>query len=621
MSDERASEPLRSQKPRPESSRRVLVVDDNDDNRDLFVRRLRRKGFEVVAKGDGPSALACLETESFDCVVLDWMMPNMSGLEVLDAIRERYTKVQLPVLMATAKRESDAIVEALAHGANDHVSKPIDFPVLIARLETQLSVKHESASRSGPVIDMREGVPPGTVLDGRYEIGEQIGEGGFAAVYRAKQLSTGQRVAFKLLLPHRLRRARADVEVARFLREMKVIAELEHPHVVRLVDSGQLEILHDPVPVRSDSAPPSSGAPHSGETRVEAACSGSYPSAESESSTENEVGAVPYIVMEFLDGEPLADYLVRKHRLETHHAVDLILPIISALGAAHRRGIVHRDVKPHNILLVKDHRGERQAKVLDFGIAKLTGPDSDELTRSESFIGTPEFMAPEQARGKRTIDGRADQFSVAAIAYLAITGHKLYVAESLFEMIHKVATGAMKAPSELGVDLHPGLEAVILKALSTQPNDRYPSIEAFGRALLPHASEVSQKRWEESLSEAKSIFASHEALPAVQPLDADDDETDDDEGDEGDAPLISEPEVPRAERITAIDGLLRSTGDRPLPRDDDKTVEESVSPPSQNDVANLDVDAEESEGGLARAQPWLVLILFAISILIALLLR
>lgn len=229
MSDESAPDAFRSQRSRPQTSRRVLVVDDNDDNRDLFVRRLRRKGFEVVAKADGPSALACLEKESFDGVILDWMMPTMSGLEVLDAIRERYTKVQLPVLMATAKRESEAIVEALAHGANDHVSKPIDFPVLIARLETQLSVKHESASSSSPVIDMREGVPPGTVLDGRYEIGEQIGEGGFAAVYRAKQLSTGQRVAFKLLLPHRLRRARADVEVARFLREMKVIAELEHP--------------------------------------------------------------------------------------------------------------------------------------------------------------------------------------------------------------------------------------------------------------------------------------------------------------------------------------------------------------------------------------------------------
>jgi len=602
----------RSKRLRPEVSRRILVVDDNEDNRDLFVRRLRRGGFEVVAVDDGPSALACLDDKSYDCVILDWMMPGMSGLEVLEAIREKHSKTALPVLMATAKRESGAVVEALELGANDYVTKPIDFPVLVARLETQLSVKHESAQASAPVIDMREGIPPGTVLDDRYEIGEQIGEGGFAAVYRARQISTGQHVAFKLLLPHRLRRARADVEVARFLREMKVIAELEHAHVVRLVDSGQLEVVHDLSPV----APPkncenlSSDALYSAETRVEAACSGSFPREEEEAEGPS-VGAVPYIVMEFLDGDSLARYLARRGRLEVSRAVDLMLPVISALGAAHRQGVVHRDVKPQNVLLVKDHRGERQPVVVDFGIAKLTGPDSDELTRTESFIGTPEYMAPEQARGKRSIDGRADQFSVAAMAYQALTGRKLYEAESLFEMIHKVATGAIKRPSALEVDIDPELEAVLLKALSTQPRDRYPSIEAFGRALLPHASDKSRNRWEESLSEGSSASTPPEG-PANQ---------------EGGAetPMNDASSYP-PQRTTAIDGLLRSTangvatdtpepiGAEPTERSWLRDVELVEPAPTETQLARADDDR-------FRPRLWVVALIVAIGILIAIIVQ
>ncbi|MCU0676284.1 MAG: response regulator, partial [Myxococcota bacterium] len=117
---------------------RLLVVDDNEDNRDMLARRLRKRGFEVDVAEDGRSALARIAQGPYDLVVLDVMMPDMSGLDVLTAIRATRSRVELPVLMATAKTESQDVVDALERGANDYVTKPLDFPVVLARINAQL---------------------------------------------------------------------------------------------------------------------------------------------------------------------------------------------------------------------------------------------------------------------------------------------------------------------------------------------------------------------------------------------------------------------------------------------------------------------------------------------------
>ncbi|MEM9696660.1 MAG: serine/threonine-protein kinase, partial [Myxococcota bacterium] len=323
---------------------------------------------------------------------------------------------------------------------------------------------------------------------------------------------------FKMLLPHRVKRSKkAEVEVARFLREMRVIADIEHPHVVRLIDSGKIEVRARPA-----AAAPAKGGVAS--NRKEAATMVEEPSADrsgpvpsSDGSSGDVVGLVPYIVMEYLDGETLAATIDRESPLEVEMTVELLLPVVSALGAAHERGVVHRDVKPQNVLVVHDHLGTPCPKVLDFGIAKVTEPGHDELTRSDSFIGTPEYMAPEQGRGKRNIDGRADQFSVAAIAYQCLTGRKLYEAESFLAMIHAVATGDFSPPSEVGIKLPEGFEDVLLRALARNPDDRYETIEAFGRDLLPFAEAKVQRRWADVLidreEEIEKLVMSPERVP------------------------------------------------------------------------------------------------------------
>lgn len=495
------------QAPDTEKRPRVLIVDDVEDNREILIRRLRRQDFETEAAADGESALALLRTGRFDVVVLDWMMPGMSGLEVLDRIRERFGKTELPVLMATAKTESDAVVEALRRGANDYVSKPIDFPVLLARINAQLSMRTEAAAKR-TLIDARDDIPSGTVIDGRYEILEKVGEGGFASVYRARQLSTDQTVAFKLLLPSRARRKTGETELARFLREMRVIAELDHPHVVRLVDSGKLEVVHDDY-----GAPPKSSSDAVATVAERPrGISGTQRSEGNDTSTVT--GAVPFLVMEFLHGEPLARLFERERKLTIEAICDLAVPILCALGAAHLRGVIHRDVKPHNILLVTDHQGHRLPKVLDFGIAKVIEPGVEELTQTDSFIGTPEYMSPEQGRGKRNIDGRADQFSVGAIIYQALTGRKLYDEESFLAMIHAVASARYPQPRDVGCHLPADFEAVLLRALAPDREHRFDSAEAFARALLPYASARIQRRYGDDLCAAPSR-AKAKPAPAV----------------------------------------------------------------------------------------------------------
>jgi serine/threonine protein kinase/FixJ family two-component response regulator len=508
-----------------EASARILVVDDNEDNRDMLTRRLKRKGYVASAAEDGESALEALESGVYDVVLLDVMMPGMSGIEVLEQIRTARNKTELPVIMATAKSDSTDVVDALKRGANDYVTKPIDFPVLLARIESQLSIKREAEERTGPVIDVAMGIEPGTVLDERYEILGAVGEGGFAIVYKARQLSTEQVVAFKHARPDRVRADEAGTELARFKREMQLIGKLKHPNIVRLVDSGSIPVKR-PKSRLKRAEMTTKGSSGEEPTRIDPAIKrgDSAEGADSVSHTRKSPRddsdpslalAVPYIVMEFLDGESLGTVLKREGVLPSTQAVDLMLPVLSALRAAHQEGVVHRDVKPNNIVLARNLRGKLEPKVLDFGIAKLTAPDARALTVNESFIGTPEYMAPEQARGRKDVDPRADQFSCAAILYQAMTGRRLYEEDSFLALVSQVAHAEYTPFSEVAKDVPEGLIEVVDRGLSAKREGRYTTIEEFALALLPFASEPNSQRWHDDFRTGSG--SSFDSLDSLSP--------------------------------------------------------------------------------------------------------
>ncbi|MEM9070454.1 MAG: response regulator [Myxococcota bacterium] len=462
---------------------RLLVVDDNEDNRDMLARRLQRRGYEVDTAEDGFAALRMVDAHPYDLVLLDIMMPGMSGIEVLAKLRETYPRAELPILMATAKSDSKDMVEALSLGANDYVTKPIDFPVVLARIESHLQTRLQAPSIPAPaaVLPPDGRAEPGTILDGRYEVEEIIGEGGFAIVFRAMQLSTGQKVAVKVLRHRRASVGQEDVERKRFEREMKTIGKLKHPAVVRLIDFGTLKARvseqHETWSETTDA-------------------SGKMATVQETTSTRVILRSLPYIVMEYVQGETMSALLRREGPLTVERAVELLLPVLSAVSVAHEAGVLHRDLKPPNIMVTQSG-GRLEPKVLDFGIAKPFGEENASfVSRAEGFLGTPEYMAPELIRDTSQAHPTADQYALGCLLYESVTGQRPFKQESFVELLQQISTGAYPRPADLGLQLPATFEALIERAMDANPERRFSSVLALGRAMLPFASAQVRARWE-----------------------------------------------------------------------------------------------------------------------------
>ncbi len=282
---------------------------------------------------------------------------------------------------------------------------------------------------------------------GSYVIEERLGAGGMAEVYRARHTSLDKRVAIKMLFPELA--ANEDLR-ERFLREGRAASRIDHPHIVNVTDVG-----------------------HDGE-RV-------------------------YLVMEFLEGETLGDLMVREATLPPPRILDCLVPVIAAVGAAHKRGVVHRDLKPENVFLARDLNGRPLPKVLDFGVSKLEGTSLARVTTTESVLGTPHYMSPEQARGRRDVDGRTDQYAVGVILYEALVGRLPYDGTTAIELIHEVAAGPVRSPRAFTSSVPDELEAVLMRALANAPDERFEHMEAFGLALLPFASERTRESFKNAL--------------------------------------------------------------------------------------------------------------------------
>jgi serine/threonine protein kinase len=296
----------------------------------------------------------------------------------------------------------------------------------------------------------------------RYEIVRTIGEGGMGTVYEAFHPVLKKRFAIKTLLASI---AQVPDARARFLREAEIAARINHPNIVRVTDVG----------------------------------------------TD---GEIPYLVMEYLEGQTLGGLLAARGRLEIIEAMDIMLPVISALAAGHAQGIVHRDLKPENIFLTQGPWGEVSPKVLDFGVSKLMGDaGAAVLTGTMTVLGTAAYMSPEQARGAREVDHRSDQYALGLILYELLTGARGHPGENPFEVLHHIATCAIVPPVEYRPDCPPGLEAIVMRMLAPVPEDRFPSLFAVGAALLAFASEKCRH----TMADAFPQHAPTVVLPAGGP--------------------------------------------------------------------------------------------------------
>jgi serine/threonine-protein kinase len=300
----------------------------------------------------------------------------------------------------------------------------------------------ENRPQSGSAKRRRDRYIGREILNGQFRIIKKIGTGGMGAVYKAEQPEMNRMVAVKIL--HAKLKNRKDL-VSRFRREARAMSHLTHPNTVKVMMYGELE---------------------TGEL---------------------------YIVMEYLEGRNMNQIVRREGPLAVERAIPVLIQVCGALQEAHELGIVHRDLKPENIFLTTSGGMTDFAKVLDFGLAKVTErelrPGSIMLTQEGMVFGTPEFMSPEQAQGLK-LDHRSDIYSLAIILYEALTGKLPFDARSSMEYIQLHVT---KPPIPLDQRVPDktfpaGLGDVLQKALAKEPEGRWDSATAFANALSPYAN-------------------------------------------------------------------------------------------------------------------------------------
>ena len=330
--------------------------------------------------------------------------------------------------IGTTDPELRDAVEALLHADAEASER-------LARVEAALL--GPGSSKRGATTGLLERL--NNALANRYRIEKEVGHGGMATVYLAHDLRHERRVAIKVLKPE----LAAVVGPERFLREIKVTAQLNHPHILPLLDSG-------------------------------------------------EAGGLIYYVMPYAEGESLRERLHREKQLPVEDALQIAREVADALDYAHRHDLVHRDVKPENILLEEHH-----AVVADFGIARaITAAGGEKLTATGVAVGTPEYMSPEQAGSSKDLDGRSDLYSLGCVLYEMLAGQPPFTGSTVESVVHQHLTAPPPAVTAMRAAVPAPVATAIAHCLAKAPADRYSTAAQLGQALRPaQMPRTAGRRW------------------------------------------------------------------------------------------------------------------------------
>lgn len=489
----RATAPVVATEAAPEEDavQRILVVDDEENNREVLRRRLEREGYRVELAHNGREALERVVEKAFDLVLLDVLMPEMDGYAVLERLKAAPATRDIPVIVISALDEMQSIVRCIEQGAEDYLPKPFDPVLLRARISASLEKKRlrdqeveylsqvdrviqaalaveqgryesgglgevaerddalghlarvfdgmaaqvraredrlraqvrelrleiEVARESGEFSTIRadqRDLRPGERFAERYEIVAVMGSGGMGTVYRARDLHLDESVAIKTLRPEFVSDATL---VERFKSEIKLARRISHRNVVRTHDLG-------------------------------------------------EIGGVYYLTMELVEGITVRELLDTRERLGVAPTLAIARQLAESLTVAHEQGVIHRDIKPQNLLL----DSEGVLKVMDFGVARLAHRASG-VTEAGLLVGTPYYMSPEQLLSEE-VDPRTDLYATGVVLYECVTGQLPFEATSAVTLIAKVLNLDPAEPITLNPEVPPQLSALILQLLAKRPDDR-----------------------------------------------------------------------------------------------------------------------------------------------------
>ncbi len=421
---------------------RILVVDDDEMIRTLLRKILEPQGYSVDCSEGSGDALEKLIDYKYHLLLLDAYLPGISGFELLKYCKKHHPMME--IIMITGNPELDDAISTVKDGAFDYIAKPFSIDKLLSRvkagLEHQRQQMLQQLSITGSNIFGKNTEPP--LPD--YKVVRTLGTGTMGVVMLVEKES--HQFALKIL-------RREDDEVAndfrvkRFLREAEILAEINHENIVRIFESGF-----------------------------------------------SEKGETPYILMEYVPGRPLTDF-IKEDVLQIDQKISIISQVAAALGIVHKFGVLHRDVKPSNIL-VKD---DLIAKLSDFGIARVA--DSS-LTMTHEVLGSPAYMPPEMFKIGKPIDQRSDIFSLGILSYELITGVKPFQGETVGEMMGAIQTERPQEPRKLVPDLSPNIQAILGKMLRKSSAERYQRAEE----IVADIKRIRANA-EPSASKSRSLFS------------------------------------------------------------------------------------------------------------------
>ncbi len=400
----------------------ILAIDDDRDILVIVEQTLKAGGHRVVTTSDPASAPALAAENAVDAVVLDIQMPDLSGFDVLRALRSQAVTGGVPILFLSALSDSRDRIRGLREGADDFLNKPFapeELKLRIDRLLGQRSGIHSEPSVPTPA-ELEDKLADrrvlGQVFMGRYKVLEVVGEGAMGVVFRGWDPKLKRPVALKTLRFEKLSSERdRTVMVSRLLEEAITGARFNHPNIVAVYDVA-----------------------------------GGHQSA--------------FIAMEYVDGVSLESYLEDHGKLPPEQAIPLALGIASGLAGAHEHRIVHRDVKPGNVLL-----GVRGSiKVTDFGVAQLISALSAEEGR---LFGTPGYLPPEALRNEGHEEA-GDLFGLGVTLYQSLTGEKAFRGENFHQRMISTMNDEVPPPSTRAPEIPELLDRLIMELLEKQPKDR-----------------------------------------------------------------------------------------------------------------------------------------------------
>jgi len=401
----------------------ILIVDDEECVREFLVSALEEKFYRVNAVSTCAECLKIIKKKKFDIILSDINMPDSSGIDLLSECKNIHPSTKF-ILITGAPNIEDA-VKSVKDGAFDYLSKPIPVKKLYERVEAALSLIEKDKTTATTTTTTTSSKSQTASSHQGYNVIKTLGAGTMGVVLLVER---NKKYYAMKILRQEYEVSSKSMKIKRFLREAEILSKIIHPNVIKIYEYGI-----------------------------------------------SESEEIPYIIMEYMPGQPLNHYM-RMYSFTNEQIISIVRQIAESLNAVHAHNILHRDIKPGNILMTEDIR----LKLTDFGIAKVSNSN---LTITKEILGSPAYMSPEAFDSQADCDCRSDIFSMGVIVYELLTGVKPFHGETIAEIMNAIKFQKPIEPMKINRQIPPYLQDIVAKMLAKKMDDRFANASDIIKAL------------------------------------------------------------------------------------------------------------------------------------------